>query len=136
MERRQIGIVKELFRYPVKSMLGERLERLEIGERGVIGDRAWALRECINGKIVSAKKFAQMLDCRATYETPPIDGESAPIKIQLPDGRVLHAAMPTPRRSSPRYSAARSRSSARRRASIPARESIPERSSVTCRSKT
>lgn len=92
MERRQIGIVKELFRYPVKSMLGERLERLEIGERGVIGDRAWALRECINGKIVSAKKFAQMLDCRATYETPPIDGESAPIKIQLPDGRVLHAA--------------------------------------------
>ena len=34
MERRQIGTVKELFRYPVKSMLGERLERLEIGERG------------------------------------------------------------------------------------------------------
>ncbi len=92
MERQQIGIVKELFRYPVKSMLGERLERLEIGERGVIGDRAWALRERDNGKIVSAKKFAQMLDCRATYDTPPIDGESAPIKIQLPDGRLLHAA--------------------------------------------
>jgi uncharacterized protein YcbX len=92
VERQQIGIVKELFRYPVKSMLGERLERLEIGERGVIGDRAWALRERDNGKIVSAKKFAQMLDCRATYDTPPIDGESAPIKIQLPDGRLLHAA--------------------------------------------
>ncbi len=92
MERRQVGIVKELFRYPIKSMLGERLDRLEIGERGVIGDRAWALRERANGKIVSAKKFAQMLDCRAAYESPPVDGESAPIKIELPGGRVLHAA--------------------------------------------
>jgi uncharacterized protein YcbX len=92
MERRQIGIVKELFRYPVKSMLGERLERLEIGELGVIGDRAWALRERANSKVVSAKKFAQMLDCRAAYEVPPSDGESAPIKIELPNGRVLHAA--------------------------------------------
>jgi uncharacterized protein YcbX len=92
MERRQIGIVKELFRYPVKSMLGERLDQLDIGERGVIGDRAWALREAANGKVVSAKKFARMLDCRAAYEAPPVEGESAPIKIQLPDGHVLHAA--------------------------------------------
>ena len=92
MERRQIGTVMELFRYPVKSMLGERLDRLEVGERGVIGDRAWALRESANGKIVSAKKFAQMLDLRAAYETPPRGDEPAPIKIQLPDGRALHAA--------------------------------------------
>jgi len=92
MARRQIGIVKELFRYPVKSMLGERLERIEVGERGVIGDRAWALRESANRKVVSAKKFAQMLDLRATYESPPRDDGSAPIRIQLPDGRTLHAA--------------------------------------------
>src|SRR5665213_2575834 len=90
MERRQIGTVKELFRYPVKSMLGERLERLEVGERGVIGDRAWALRESGNGKIVSAKEFAHMLDLRAIYESPPRDTESAPIKIKLPDGREVH----------------------------------------------
>jgi uncharacterized protein YcbX len=96
MERRQIGTVKELFRYPVKSMLGERLERIEVGERGVIGDRAWALRESANGNVVSAKKFARMLELRATYESPPRadepDDESVPIKIQLPDGRALHAA--------------------------------------------
>jgi MOSC domain-containing protein len=96
MERRQIGTVKELFRYPVKSMLGERLERIEVGERGVIGDRAWALRESANGKVVSAKKFARMLELRATYESTPgadePDDQSAPIKIQLPDGRSLHAA--------------------------------------------
>jgi len=92
VERRQIGIVKELYRYPVKSMLGERLDRLDIGALGVIGDRAWALRECANGKIVSAKKFAQMLDCRAAYEASPIDGEAAPIKITTSDGRAIHAA--------------------------------------------
>jgi uncharacterized protein len=92
MERRQIGTVKELFRYPVKSMLGERLERLEVGEHGVIGDRAWALRESGSGKIVSAKKFAHLLDLRATYESPPRDTESAPIKIKLPDGREVHVA--------------------------------------------
>jgi len=92
MERRQIGIVKELFRYPVKSMLGERLDRLDVGERGVIGDRAWALREQANGRVVSAKKFAHMLDCRASYEAPPVDGESAPIKIELPEKRMTHAA--------------------------------------------
>jgi uncharacterized protein YcbX len=92
MERRQIGIVQELFRYPVKSMLGERLDRLDIGERGVIGDRAWALRECASGQIVSAKKFAKMFDCRASYEAAPIDGEVAPVKITLPDGGTLHAA--------------------------------------------
>jgi uncharacterized protein YcbX len=92
MERRQIGIVKDLFRYPIKSMLGERLDRVEIGDRGVIGDRAWALREQASGRVVSAKKFAQMLDCRASYGTPLAEGESTPIMIELPDGRMLHAA--------------------------------------------
>jgi uncharacterized protein YcbX len=96
MARRQIGTVTELFRYPIKSMLGERLEQIEVGERGGIGDRVWALRESANGKVVSAKKFARMLDLRATYESPPRpnepDDERAPIKIQLPDGRTLHAA--------------------------------------------
>lgn len=92
MQRRQIGIVKQLYRYPVKSMLGERLDHLEIGARGVIGDRAWALRECATDRIVSAKKIARMLDCRAAYEAPPVEGEFAPVKITTPDGRVLHAA--------------------------------------------
>jgi uncharacterized protein YcbX len=92
VDRRQIGIVKELFRYPVKSMLGEHLDWLEVGTRGVIGDRAWALREAATGKIVSAKKIAQMLELRATYEAPPREGEPTPIKIEMPGGRVLHAA--------------------------------------------
>ena len=45
MGRHQIGVVQALFRYPVKSMRGERLKEVDIGEYGVIGDRAYALRE-------------------------------------------------------------------------------------------
>ena len=44
MERRQVGVVNDLFRYPVKSMLGERLRAVDIGAHGVGGDRAYALR--------------------------------------------------------------------------------------------
>ena len=44
MERRQIGVVKDLFRYPVKSMRGERLSEVDIGVYGVIGDRAYSIR--------------------------------------------------------------------------------------------
>lgn len=92
MERHQIGIVKELFRYPIKSMLGERLERLAVGPHGAIGDRAWALRERASGAVVSAKKFARMFECRAHYEAPPDDTGTAPVRIELPGGRTLHAA--------------------------------------------
>ena len=90
MERRQIGVVKDLFRYPVKSMRGERLSEVHIGAHGVIGDRAYALREA-NGRIVSAKKWANMLEFGACYDAPPITGVLAPLRIILPDGRTIQA---------------------------------------------
>jgi uncharacterized protein YcbX len=55
MERQQIGVVQALSRYPVKSMQGERLREADIGVQGVIGDRAYALREA-NGRVMAAKK--------------------------------------------------------------------------------
>ncbi|MGH8012947.1 MAG: MOSC domain-containing protein [Candidatus Binataceae bacterium] len=91
MEKRKVGTVKALFRYPVKSMLGERLEEFEVGEQGVIGDRAWALREVANGRVVTAKKWANMFEFHAAYETAPRASEPAPVRITLPDGRVLYA---------------------------------------------
>ena len=38
-----IGTVAALWRFPVKSMRGERLEQAEFTERGLVGDRAYAL---------------------------------------------------------------------------------------------
>jgi uncharacterized protein len=93
MERRQVGVVQDLFRYPVKSMLGERLSAVEIDEHGVIGDRAYALREA-NGRVVTAKKWAKMLEFYARYDTPPKAGELVPLRIILPDGRTIHAQDP------------------------------------------
>lgn len=93
MERRQIGVVKDLFRYPVKSMRGERLSEVDIGVHGVIGDRAYALREA-NGRIVTAKKRANMLEFGARYDAPPVPGALAPLRITLPDGRTVPAQAP------------------------------------------
>jgi uncharacterized protein YcbX len=93
MERRQIGVVKGLFRYPVKSMQGERLGEVDIGAQGVIGDRAYALREA-NGRVVTAKKWPQLLECCARYDAPPTPGALAPLGIALPDGRTIQAQDP------------------------------------------
>lgn len=94
MERHQIGTVKELYRYPVKSLLGECLNQFEASAEGVIGDRAWALIDETDGRVMSAKKFRSMLDLRAAYEHPPnADGSVAP-RITLPDGRTVFADDP------------------------------------------
>jgi uncharacterized protein YcbX len=90
MERRQVGVVQDLFRYPVKSMQGERLSAVDIGAQGVIGDRAYALREA-NGRIMTAKKWATLLAFSARYDAPPLPGVLAPLRITLPDGRTIQA---------------------------------------------
>ena len=50
-----VGRVRALWRFPVKSMQGEQLDAAEVGETGVVGDRAYALRDRETGKIASAK---------------------------------------------------------------------------------
>src|SRR5579885_937642 len=89
MSEHQIGTVAALFRYPVQSMLGERLGELALGPGGVIGDRAWALRELANGRIVSGKKWRHTFEFSAAYEP----GSAAPV-ITLPDGRKVAADAP------------------------------------------
>ncbi|MEO8341461.1 MAG: MOSC N-terminal beta barrel domain-containing protein, partial [Nitrospirota bacterium] len=90
MERRQVGVVQDLFRYPVKSMQGERLSAADIGVQGIIGDRAYALRET-NGRIATAKKWANMLAFSARYDGPPVPRALTPLRITLPDGRTVQA---------------------------------------------
>jgi uncharacterized protein YcbX len=91
MERRQIGTVKSLWRFPVKSMLGEQLKELQINARGVVGDRAWALRDLQNTRVATAKRFVGLLKFHANYEAEPAEGKLPPVKITLPDGREIHA---------------------------------------------
>jgi len=82
-----------LFRYPVKSMLGEEIDECEVGAKGVVGDRAYALREA-SGRVVTAKKWANIFEFRACYDSTPAADALAPIRIELPDRRVIHAQDP------------------------------------------
>jgi uncharacterized protein YcbX len=52
-----LGCVCELWRYPVKSLGGERLKRTTISARGVLGDRGWALRNEETGELHNAKRY-------------------------------------------------------------------------------
>ncbi|MGA2213947.1 MAG: MOSC N-terminal beta barrel domain-containing protein, partial [Bryobacteraceae bacterium] len=89
MDEYFVGRVAELWRYPVKSMLGERRSQLPITTRGALGDRAWALRETATGRIASAKRFPQLLAFHARYEVEPTFETPGRIQISLPDGRTI-----------------------------------------------
>ncbi|MGB8385073.1 MAG: MOSC N-terminal beta barrel domain-containing protein [Dermatophilaceae bacterium] len=84
------GMVVSLWRYPVKSMMGEELNAAEVGERGLLGDRAYALVDSSHGRVASAKnprKWPQMFDYRASFMDPPRRGAPMPpVRITLPDG--------------------------------------------------
>ena len=84
--------VRSIWRYPVKSMLGEELDSSEVGERGLTGDRAWALVSD-DGKIVSAKnprKWGALFGYRAAFVDGPLSrGDLPAVRITLPDGRVV-----------------------------------------------
>jgi uncharacterized protein YcbX len=82
-----VGRVKEVWRYPLKSMAGERLESSPVGARGLYGDRGWALRDEEAGEIRGAKISPALMLCAARYRTEPA-AEGAPphAEITLPDG--------------------------------------------------
>ena len=86
----EVGSVARLWRFPVKSMRGEQIEQGEFTERGLVGDRAYALIDSDTGKVVSAKSvrlFPDLLGCQAAFvESPRTNGEPPPVRITLPDG--------------------------------------------------
>jgi uncharacterized protein len=88
-----LGSVVSLWRYPVKSMMGEELNRADVTERGLLGDRAYALVDHSDGKVASAKnprKWPQLFDFRAALVDTPRPGATVPpVRITLPDGTVI-----------------------------------------------
>lgn len=81
MVRQLVGHVQALWRYPVKSMLGERLPRLEVGPGGVLGDRGYALWDAESRRVASAKnprRWADLLAYSARYLAEPRPGAPLP----------------------------------------------------------
>jgi len=79
---RVVGTVGEVWRYPVKSMLGERLGGAMVTPVGVEGDRRFGVRDEADGSIISAKRSAVLFGFRSSY-----DCDGLP-RIQSPSGMV------------------------------------------------
>jgi uncharacterized protein len=98
MTQTVLGSIVSLWRYPVKSMLGEELNSTEVSSRGLLGDRAYALVDSSDGKVASAKnprKWPQLFDCRATLADVPRIGTRVPsVRITLPDGTIVNSEQP------------------------------------------
>lgn len=88
-----LGSVVSLWRYPVKSMMGEELNAADVTQRGLPGDRAYALVDGSDGKVGSAKnprKWPNLFDFRASFIEPPHTGTKIPpVRITLPDGTIV-----------------------------------------------
>jgi uncharacterized protein YcbX len=84
------GRVVAIWRYPVKSMLGEELDSVEVGDNGLLGDRAFALVDAATGKVASAKnprRWPNLFGFRAAFIEPPRDARALPaVQITRPDG--------------------------------------------------
>src|SRR5438094_1080866 len=93
-----VGSVTELWRFPVKSMKGEQLHEVTVTERGVLGDRAYALIDAETGKVASAKSvklFPNLFGCRARFVEPPKAGIDMPaVQITLADGGSVTSDAP------------------------------------------
>jgi MOSC domain-containing protein len=90
-----VGSIVSLWRYPVKSMLGEELNASEVTKRGLLGDRAYALVDISDRKVATAKnprKWPQLFDCRAALTDIPVAGAKVPpVRIILPNGDIVES---------------------------------------------
>jgi len=95
-----VGVVRGLYRYPVKSMVGEVLDGCVIGPAGVPGDRAYALIDEEDGRLASAKnprKWGALLGFRAAFVREPAAdaGEPVPPVVMTgPDGAEIRSDDP------------------------------------------
>jgi uncharacterized protein YcbX len=83
-----VGSIVSLWRYPVKSMMGEELNAAEVTKRGLLGDRAYAIVDSGDGKVASAKnprKWPNLFDFRAALGESP----ASSVRITLPDGTIV-----------------------------------------------
>lgn len=110
----KIGTVESVWRYPVKSMLGEELDEIFVGFAGVYGDRLFAFRSSANRvgfPFLSASEQRPLLHCRPRFRCPeksiappnlaeaqriapgatPLHADPADLMLDVktPDGRTL-----------------------------------------------
>ena len=81
--------VDQVWRYPVKSMVGSTVPTADIDELGIVGDRGWAVRDLERGGIRGAKKIGALMQLSAEYV-----GEGNVVEITLPDHSTVRSDQP------------------------------------------
>ncbi len=84
------GTVVKLWRYPVKSMLGEERPSLDVNARGVEGDRLFAVRDR-DGKFGSGKTTRRFRKIDGLFGFSSAYDEDEPT-IVFPDGRRMRGS--------------------------------------------
>jgi uncharacterized protein YcbX len=87
----EVGRIKAIFRYPVKSMAGEQLESAKLGWHGLEGDRRFALHRVGNESgfpWLTAGRLPQLLQYKPVNRSANGD-DDLPTHVITPDGREL-----------------------------------------------
>lgn len=82
--------VAQIWQYPVKSMVGRTVDRSEVVETGLVGDRTWAVRDQVRGGIRGAKQLGGLMRLSAE----PSGTADGHVRITLPDGSAVSTADP------------------------------------------
>ncbi len=89
----QVGTIKEIWRYPVKSMFGEKVPAAQMEARGFADDRTWAVREEDTGEFVGGRKIPKLMMLKARYLEEPQGGfgpaANSKVELEFPDGRLV-----------------------------------------------
>lgn len=93
LTEKEIGRIASLWRYPVKSMIGESLSSVKIDDKGLWGDRCYALIDKATGKVITAKnprKWPTIFGFSATIiEFSNSNGDTPSVRIRLEDGSLV-----------------------------------------------
>jgi len=81
--------VAQLWRYPVKSLLGERMPSLQLIGDGVDGDRMWGIQDHSGGRVLTARREPRLL-----FASSRLSADGAFPVITLPDGQELTGTGP------------------------------------------
>ena len=87
----QVGRVKQLWCYPVKSMQGSPVDSSLIEKSGMLGDRNWALRDESIGELSTVRKLPKLLKFKAIYNQDTRHGKPAHVTIEMPDGSFVNS---------------------------------------------
>jgi uncharacterized protein YcbX len=80
--------IAQLWRYPVKSLLGERLPTLRLVDDGIEGDRMWGIQDHRDGRILTARREPRLL-----FASSRLAASDLPV-ITLPDGQEVAGTGP------------------------------------------